>query len=78
MTQYFETLFSGANPVFLFGIMVWVLFWKGVALWHAAQKQHTVWFIALLFLNTLGILEVIYLFFIRKMSIKDILIKESK
>lgn len=34
---------------------------KGYALWHAARRGERGWFIALLVVNTLGILELIYL-----------------
>jgi len=37
---------------------------KGYALWHAAKRNEVGWFIALLIVNTIGILEIIYLYFI--------------
>ena len=40
-------------------IIVFVL--KGYALWHAARRSEKWWLIALLVLNTMGILELIYL-----------------
>jgi hypothetical protein len=42
--------------------IVWTLPWKGVALWKSARNKHLVWFIVLLLVNTLGILEIIYIF----------------
>jgi hypothetical protein len=42
--------------------IVWTLPWKGVALWKSARNKHLVWFILLLLVNTLGILEIIYIF----------------
>jgi len=42
---------------------VWSLFWKGLALWHAAKRSQPWWFIALLVVNTVGILEICYLAF---------------
>ena len=54
------------NPIFLFLILVWVLSWKGVALWKAARKSQKKWFIALLVLNTLAILPIIYIFYFSK------------
>jgi len=42
--------------------VVWSLAWKGVALWRAARNSHLVWFIVLLIVNTLAILEIIYIF----------------
>jgi hypothetical protein len=41
---------------------VWTIPWKGVALWKAARNGHLVWFIVLLIVNTLAILEIIYIF----------------
>lgn len=49
-------------PVWLFFLLIaWSLFWKGMALWKAARQGHKNWFIALLILSTVGILEIIYL-----------------
>ena len=50
----------------LFLTLLWVLPWKGVALWKAARNSHKKWFIALLLLNTLAILEIIYIFVFSK------------
>lgn len=41
--------------------IVMILLLKGLALWRAARQDQKIWFWALLFINTLGILEVIYL-----------------
>jgi len=41
---------------------LWTLPWKGVALWKAARNTHKWWFIALLVINTLAVLEIIYIF----------------
>lgn len=37
---------------------------KGYALWHAAKRDEKGWFVALLILNTFGVLELIYLYFV--------------
>jgi len=42
--------------------VVWSMAWKGVALWRAGRNSHLVWFIVLFIVNTLGILEIIYIF----------------
>ena len=44
----------------------WVLPWKGVALWKAARLGYKVWFVILLVVNTLSLLEIIYVLFIAK------------
>lgn len=47
-------------------IVLWSLPWKGMALWKAAQLSQKKWFIALLLLNTFGILDIIYIHFVAK------------
>ncbi len=42
--------------------VVWEMAWKGVALWRAGRNGSLAWFIVLLTFNTLGILEIIYIF----------------
>ena len=39
---------------------VWSLIWKAVALYRAGSLRHKGWFTALFFINTLGILEILY------------------
>lgn len=54
-------------PWFQWGIlptMLWSLTWKGLALWHASKRNEKWWFIALLVINTVGILEICYLLFV--------------
>ena len=60
------------NNLILVLIMIWVLPWKGYALWTAAKRGHKLWFVAILVLNTLAILDIIYLFVIAKKTGKDI------
>lgn len=47
-------------------LSVWTLAWKGVALWKSSHNNQKKWFIALLLINTFGILEIIYLFYFSK------------
>lgn len=54
------------NPLLLGLLIAWILAWKGVALWNAARLSHKWWFIILLIANTVGILEIIYIFFIAR------------
>jgi len=42
------------------------MYWKGRALWKAARKTRKIWFIAILILNTMGLLEIAYLFLFDK------------
>lgn len=50
------------NQWMLWLTIIWTIPWKGVALWKAARNTHKRWFIALLVLNTLAVLEIIYIF----------------
>lgn len=47
-------------------LAVWELAWKGVALWKASKNRQLAWFVAILILNTAGILEIIYIFFFQR------------
>jgi len=53
------------DPRFIF-LLLWGLFWKGWALWRAAQNKQKIWYIAILVVNLLGILEIVYLLFFQK------------
>ncbi|MBI2086752.1 MAG: hypothetical protein HYT69_01095 [Candidatus Zambryskibacteria bacterium] len=56
----------GISPVWIALVILWILVWKGFALWRAAHLQQKYWFIVILIVNTLGILEIIYLFFVAR------------
>lgn len=47
-------------------IFLWTIPWKGYALWKAARNGQAKWFIALLVINTVGILEITYVFYFSK------------
>ena len=58
------------------GISIWVLMllltwsyvWKLLALWKSARKNSPVWFILLAIVNTMGILEILYIFVFSEMK----------
>lgn len=47
-------------------LLVGTTFLKGLALWHAARNRQPFWFAGMLVVNTLGILELVYLVGFRK------------
>ncbi|MFA5084271.1 MAG: DUF5652 family protein [Candidatus Paceibacterota bacterium] len=47
-------------------VILWTLPWKGIALWKAARDSQKWWFIALLVVNTMAILEILYIFVFSK------------
>lgn len=68
----FTEQFFIANLWILALLVVWTLPWKGVALWKSAHLKDKRWFIALLIINTVGILEILYIFvFSRRKSLKS-------
>ncbi len=52
--------------MFLLPFVVWDIVWKGIGMWKAAKNNHLGWFAAILVLNTLGILPIIYIVFFSK------------
>ncbi len=42
-------------------LVIWEFIWKGMALWRAARLGQKGWYLILLFINTAGILSIIYL-----------------
>ena len=74
LSAHWITPFSGGafgvvGGLIIIAVIVWSLAWKGMALWRAARTGAKWWFIALLAVNTFGILEILYLFvFSRKIK----------
>ena len=59
--------------------VVWSVFWTGLGLWHSARNKQQGWFVAMLLLNTLGLLPIIYLLWFRlKVSRAEDLVEEEK
>ncbi len=52
-------------------ISVWTIIWKGLALWKSARKTQMAWFIILLVVNTIGILEILYIYIFSKIGEKS-------
>ncbi len=59
---------TAAQTTLIILITIWALFWKGLALWYSARKKQSIWFIIFLLINTVGILEIFYLFVIAKVK----------
>jgi len=61
MDYFFVSSYGKAAFVLM---AIWSLVWKGLALWQAAKKNDKIWYVVLLIVKTVGILEIIYLYFI--------------
>ena len=65
--------FLTSNPLILMLLIVWIFVWKGLALWNAARLSHKWWFIFILVANTVGILDIIYIYFVaRKFTVEEV------
>lgn len=52
-----------------FLVIIWSMVWKAIALWKSSKqggRTGLAWFIVFLLVNTLGILEIFYIFFFNK------------
>lgn len=54
--------FLAQNPWLIWLLIIWTLPWKGLALWKAARNEQVWWFAAMLVINTLAILEILYIY----------------
>lgn len=64
--QFIELMRDPKFQTIMIIMAVWSLIWKGIALWKASKNNSKPWFIALLMVNTVGILEMIYIFYFSK------------
>jgi hypothetical protein len=56
----------------IFLLAIWSIFWKGCSLWHAGRRGQGWWFVVLLVINSVGILDIIYLFLVLKLKLADL------
>lgn len=75
LSPFMDPTFGLTFIPLVLALALWTIVIKGFALWHAARNSHKVWFVVLLVVNTVGILEVIYLLWLR--SRKPATIAES-
>ena len=68
-----ESIVLWFNALPAWGLLLftaWALVWKGLALWKSSRKNSPIWFVVLLIVNTLGLLEILYIFIFSKMGKK--------
>lgn len=41
--------------------VLWDLIWRGIALWRSAHRDQAGWFVALLIINSIGLLPIFYI-----------------
>lgn len=57
-------------------LALWSIFWKGLGLWHAGRRGQPWWFVILLVVNTIGLLEIVYLFLVLKLKSSELFSKK--
>ena len=70
MTQYLSDITTQLGlPLWVIILaLTWSLFWKALAMWKSARLNQPIWFIIILIVNTLGILEILYIFLFSKIN----------
>lgn len=58
--------FLDQNLWWIVPLALWELVWKGIALWKAARADARNWFIALLLINSAGVLPILYIYVFSK------------
>jgi methionyl-tRNA synthetase len=68
---------AGLGPLWplMILLLVWSMFWKGLALWHSSRRAQPWWFVIFMIVNTAGILEIIYLFLVAKLKFSKLFSK---
>ncbi len=47
-------------------LMIWSFAWKAMALWKSARNNDLAWFVIVILINTVGVLEILYIFVLAK------------
>ena len=67
---YYQNMMSWTTAAWFMPLIsvlaLWDLVWKGIALWKAGRNNQLIWFIALLLVNSVGILPIIYIVWFQK------------
>ncbi|HLW29916.1 MAG TPA: DUF5652 family protein [Brumimicrobium sp.] len=50
----------------LFILVIWEMVWKAIAMWKSARNNELGWFLAILLVNSIGILPIVYIMLYKK------------
>lgn len=74
-----EQLGFGTSIIVLFVLLtIWSIVWTGLGLWKAARANDKVWFVIMLLINTVGILEIIYIYLVLPRRQKKTMVSDSE
>jgi len=71
MNQYLFANSPFVNVLILI-LALWTIPWKIYAVWLAVKRDQKKWFVALLIFNTVGILEIFYIFKVAKKTWEEV------
>lgn len=69
---FFLTEMPGWLRLLILVLIIWEAIWKLIAMWRAARSKQVGWFICLAFVNTAGILPIIYILTHGKKTITEL------
>lgn len=78
MNNFSLFLSSPMNQPYIYLLLLADLVLRGLALYKSAKKDQKVWFVALLIVNSLGVLPLVYLFLQKKGENKSVVKIASK
>lgn len=73
MDSFLLSLFTNptdTQKLLLTVIFTWSLCWKAIALWRSAKSDDKLWFVGILIVNTFGLLEIAYIFYLSKNKLR--------
>jgi hypothetical protein len=69
---------TGISLGLLIVIVIWSSIWKYIALWKAGRNNSLLWFVIFALVNTVGILEILYIFVFSKMKKNNFRAKKAR
>jgi len=69
MTNFSRFMATQVNQPYFYVLLIADLVLRGLSLYRSARKDQKVWFIALLLVNSLGILPLVYLLLNREKTV---------
>jgi len=58
--------YLGISKGLLIIILIWSAIWKAIGLWKSARLKEPIWFVLIFIINTMGLLEILYIFIFSK------------
>ena len=70
--DFIASMQNPASWLLISAFVIWTFLWKGLALYRAGANRSPGWFVVLLVVNTLGILEILYFFILSRKRKREV------